>query len=153
MSAPDKIWAWPERPIYCAAVKPSNREPLTEYTRTAAIPLPKPWDESWRGGVKQTLQILIMKLGLINDMEDINIAQYDETLDVDLDALVGEILERQSKQCPEDDLRVKALVEAAQEAWDQACANHDRPPPTKYMAPYGGLVKLHAALAAMKGGA
>ena len=43
---------------------------------------------------------------------------------------------------------VKVLTEAGWEAWNQACEIHDKPPPVKYMAPYGGLVKLHAALVA-----
>ena len=40
------------------------------------------------------------------------------------------------------------LAEAAKATWAQACLNHDQDPPTKYMAPFGGLVQLHDALAA-----
>ena len=40
------------------------------------------------------------------------------------------------------------LADAAKATWDQACDNHDREPPVKYMAPYGGLVAIHTALAA-----
>ena len=45
---------------------------------------------------------------------------------------------------------VEALMEAARAAWDEACANHEKAPPIKYLAPYGGLVRLHTALAALQ---
>jgi hypothetical protein len=42
----------------------------------------------------------------------------------------------------------KGLVDAAKQTWDQACANHDKEPPVKYLAPYGGIVSLKNALTA-----
>lgn len=47
---------------------------------------------------------------------------------------------------------IAALIEAAKRVWNEACANHDKEPPTKYMAPYGGLVAVHNALRAIAGG-
>lgn len=44
---------------------------------------------------------------------------------------------------------IARLVEAARKTWDEACSNHDKPPPIKYMAPYGGLAALYDALAAL----
>ena len=35
--APEKIWAWGEPTIYCATLRPTNRQNLTEYIRSDLI--------------------------------------------------------------------------------------------------------------------
>jgi hypothetical protein len=46
---------------------------------------------------------------------------------------------------------LQGLVEAAEKVWTETCANHDKPPPVKYMAAYGAIVDLRKALARLKG--